>query len=679
MSEGLKITVRCYGRIRERPSKLMCSKGAPECHRSDEFLEQTRLDVKPSIDIWSFGGVCSEAAVWVVLGMSGLNRYRHQRKQEICERRTNQDGCCFHDGEELLETVDTMHHRLLTMGEIRPGDHVTGPVLDHMVRYMLQKDPDMRDDAVKHWKNSKRILEEAEKKVEKLHKQINPRESYPAGGSNSQDYGRIMPTTPPQPSHETGQASHDNTPPHAPGPPPKNRPRQGSNNVTSAWSPYPEQRLGRRSDTWHVGPNSNSSELASPSIINQPLKASPPVEERPELFGTNSDEAMTVFDKQNRYANESMPFSSRELRNEPQSVREFPPAENNVDARYSNGGRHSVPVSIRSDGSAPVSFQGDGTAVGTHLEKASQASNLLPSESTGYENNPTVTDITSNKANQRPPPKLANAWSTSNPPSAPTPTELPVPTTKPEMPEKPYLSFEDAKKIRIERRGLPPEHQDLLNDLKHRDHVSPIVFFFPLLISRPSDDVFQAFLIDDSLSMGSYWHEVIALFSVLAYIVKRLDDNGLDMYFTVSTAVKHFKDTKGAISHLEYMSPSTYSNIDSRLQQILGRYQENFGHQKEWKSYFGLKSRVKPLSLYVFTDAAWQGCDAVAPIEAMIEKQRQLGLPKEQVSIQFIRFGNHTGGIRKLKYLDSGLRKKYTKKWYVSRIASQSRAWGASY
>ena len=47
----------------------------------------------------------------------------------------------------------------------------------------------------------------------------------------------------------------------------------------------------------------------------------------------------------------------------------------------------------------------------------------------------------------------------------------------------------------------------------------------------------------------------------------------------------------------------------------------------------------------------------------MIEKQQQLKLPREQVAIEFIRFGNDPTGIGNLEYLDSGLRKKYTKTW----------------
>jgi hypothetical protein len=52
----------------------------------------------------------------------------------------------------------------------------------------------------------------------------------------------------------------------------------------------------------------------------------------------------------------------------------------------------------------------------------------------------------------------------------------------------------------------------------------------------------------------------------------------------------------------------------------------------------------------------------------MIEKLRQLGLPKEQVSIQFIRFGNDEVGIKRPQYLDSGLLETYGKRWYVQSL-----------
>jgi hypothetical protein len=175
---------------------------------------------------------------------------------------------------------------------------------------------------------------------------------------------------------------------------------------------------------------------------------------------------------------------------------------------------------------------------------------------------------------------------------------------------------------------------------------------------------------DDSLSMKEHWDDVVSLFSVLAYIVKRLDDDGLEMYFTVSLGVEKFRDTTPAVAHLKSMRPSTYSNINIRLERILRKYQTNLNHQRERRGIFWSRAKtIKPLSLYVFTDGAWHGCDAVAPVEAMIEKQRQLGLPKEQVGIQFIRFGNDKVGMERLQFLDSGLRKKYGKRWYVQDLS----------
>ena len=184
------------------------------------------------------------------------------------------------------------------------------------------------------------------------------------------------------------------------------------------------------------------------------------------------------------------------------------------------------------------------------------------------------------------------------------------------------------------------------------------------------------FLIDDSLSMKQQWDNVIDLFSVFAWHTKRLDSNGLEMYFTVSPREETFKDTTSAVKRLKDMSHRVPSTIDLSLDQILRKYQADLERQKERKRKNGFLSRhkdVKPLSLYVFTDGAWEGCDAVAPVRAMIEKQKELKLPREQIGIQFIRFGDDPRGIEKLKYLDSGLRKKYTKKQYVSMSPITSR------
>ena len=164
--------------------------------------------------------------------------------------------------------------------------------------------------------------------------------------------------------------------------------------------------------------------------------------------------------------------------------------------------------------------------------------------------------------------------------------------------------------------------------------------------------------------MREYWDDVISFFSVFAYFVKRLDDDGLEMWFTVSGEEVRFSDTKKAVTHLKRMRPSGLANFDLRLGKILERYQKVFQHKAGKRGFFWLRTPqdVKPLSLYVLTDGSWaSGSDAVAPIEKIIK----LSLPDRQVGIQFIRFGNHLKGIERLEYLDKGLRKKHGKKQYV--------------
>lgn len=169
---------------------------------------------------------------------------------------------------------------------------------------------------------------------------------------------------------------------------------------------------------------------------------------------------------------------------------------------------------------------------------------------------------------------------------------------------------------------------------------------------------------DDSCTMKPHWDKAIGLFEVLAYHIKELDSNALKMYFTVSSKKKSFRHTRTVVSQLRCWPLSSYSNMNARLQKILGKYQAALDPDQR-KPFARLRPDVKPLSLYIFTDGAWPGCDAVAPIRSMVEKLRRLGLPKEQIGIQFIRFGNNPEAIAILEFLDSGLRKEHTQRWCV--------------
>jgi hypothetical protein len=174
--------------------------------------------------------------------------------------------------------------------------------------------------------------------------------------------------------------------------------------------------------------------------------------------------------------------------------------------------------------------------------------------------------------------------------------------------------------------------------------------------------------------MNKHWEDVKSLLYVLAYLVKELDDDGLNMSFTISSQEKKFNHASKAVAYLDAMYPKGFANINMRLSKLLMRYVNDLEHPP--RNRLGLRTRqgsVKPLSLYIFTDGIWQpGCDGVPPIEALIEKLTALQLPKEQVGIQFIRFGNSEEGIKRLEYLDSGLRKKFGKQRFEGTSGSNS-------
>lgn len=478
-----------------RCPKLTYSKGAPECHRSSEFLEQIKFNIKPSVDIWSFGGVCSEAAVWVVRGMSGLMDYRNQRKQEICEKGTSQDGSCFHDGEKVLTTVEAMHDRLLNKGEVRPADHVTLPVLAQMVDDMLEENPRERPDAIQLCRKSDRILAKAQSKLQESNQQTPLRyvdsmaystqivsqnmPMTPPPTENAQFVSENMPMTPPPTSHRA-------VPPHSDGPPP--RLKSGSNDQPTGRTSSVKQVPTRRSGTWQE--DSTTLDMAPGPLHGGPLNGSPPprratrqileasptadnyfaLKEQPETGARAFHGTATGHGEEGRQNFNPRSYSSP---NGPRDISLEGPSvlgrgtHGNSPPETEPGARVHLAQQPRSGARPALAPLQNSSAFGSSLESNPQHSNVA-STSTIYEEPHVMTGTTSGEASRRSPPNtpvtppLALIWNT-------TAAEPPAQKTNP---VKPYLSYEDAKEIRERRGYLPQQAQNSLNCLKARDHVS---------------------------------------------------------------------------------------------------------------------------------------------------------------------------------------------------------------
>jgi hypothetical protein len=160
--------------------------------------------------------------------------------------------------------------------------------------------------------------------------------------------------------------------------------------------------------------------------------------------------------------------------------------------------------------------------------------------------------------------------------------------------------------------------------------------------------------------MSPYWSEVTKVVHVLSYMLKKTDEDGMDLYFTVSKDTHNSKKSSRFLQTLQCKVKAGTSDIGSSLSTILQKYkmylQEEAPNRR--RSFF---SKPKPeskkaLNVYVLTDAVWEPeSNAAEPVTSLVGTLEKLGYSRNQVGIQFIRFGDDPEGIKKLEHLDSGL------------------------
>lgn len=165
------------------------------------------------------------------------------------------------------------------------------------------------------------------------------------------------------------------------------------------------------------------------------------------------------------------------------------------------------------------------------------------------------------------------------------------------------------------------------------------------------------------------------LFKSLAYMVKDGDPDGIELYFTKFTKKHKNEDTTPLLNALKRKRPGGFSDIKKRLYDILQQYQSSLSvgtiHGSRFSfSLFSFRSAVtsvRPLSLYILTDGAWQDIINVErPIENLVQELVKHDYRADQVEIQFIRFGDNPDSIQRLGRLNSRLRLRL----YVSGLQS---------
>jgi hypothetical protein len=119
------------------------------------------------MDIWSLGAIYSEVAVWSLQGPEGLNQYRAARQAKIkALPEWNDADDCFHDGKDVLDTVEWQHRMLSEevtgeLGERKLMRSLTSRVVDVVIEQMLLADSSSRTAAKDLHPQAERLLNKA--------------------------------------------------------------------------------------------------------------------------------------------------------------------------------------------------------------------------------------------------------------------------------------------------------------------------------------------------------------------------------------------------------------------------------------------------------------------------------------------------------------------------------------
>jgi hypothetical protein len=158
--------------------------------------------------------------------------------------------------------------------------------------------------------------------------------------------------------------------------------------------------------------------------------------------------------------------------------------------------------------------------------------------------------------------------------------------------------------------------------------------------------------------MESYWNDVVHTFGALAYLVKEMDPDGIELRFVNSCSedgqAKHRKQLR---KKLEKVKPGGQCDMGIALNKILPRcYPDRVDKRSSWR---GRPVEKAGFNIYILTDGVWsQGeddlCGVQKHIQILVEKLKASGKLKH-VGIQFIRFGNDRAGKERLRRLDDEL------------------------
>ncbi|KAI1623066.1 hypothetical protein EDD37DRAFT_651254 [Exophiala viscosa] len=581
--------------------------GAPECYRFDYFDRNQKLDVKQSVDIWSLGCVYSEIAVWVVLGKGALVRYQRDRREETAEMNDFTDHGCFHNGETVLECVKDIHNKVFS--STRESDHITKAVIRKLLDEMLD-DFEGRPNARQLRKKAQTILTNAEQaEAERNNGGVIPSERQRGSNPNKGKSRRLPAKLPPDGGiHDWGGQASKHAEPRAMG-------KSQTFNFPEVVPSSPESSRRGSLESLVRDPAVTTHAPQDPGSVSRPTLRPMSASDPSSLNNENSSQSSALASE--------MDSLSLKHTSDVNGARGLGSGQSNT--RQNTTGSSERPT-VPNISSPSGNYRSPGEAI-VPLGEGAQQGTLVPAPSAArsQEGALSTQDPTANGGVQ-------------------------AEVLKVERPQLPKITLGELENWVLRKKRdrdvvVPLEHKDeIMRELGLRDHV---------------------FLIDDAGSMRKYWRgkdSVIDLAKALAYIVKASDKDGMDLYFTCTEGKHNVANATTMESRLasKLVNSVAKSNMADMLGRITEEYEERLRRERSTpgkrKSFFGKSDTLKPLNIYVFTDAVWQPhCNVGEVITALTTTMKDLKYPRRQVGIQFIQFGNDPAYTEKLKNLDDAV------------------------
>ncbi|KAG4434108.1 hypothetical protein IFR05_010417 [Cadophora sp. M221] len=627
--------------------------GAPETSRPDEETARKKLRVHQNIDIWSLGCIYSEAVRWMADNKLGVIDYRRERKVELSQIHPVGEFDCFHNGSEALEAVRRSHQTALTrIRSHRRADFITEKVVD-MIGDMLVETKH-RPTAETLWRKQRNIIDAAKKNLQEF------RKSQHASGSDlDRSQARSLTHPVPGPSSNSEPATPPVLPPElrqkGTGLGSRGRPalpavhehgqEYGPVNGASGYD-FPRNHSPDTMDREFGSPETTPvQELTDTVVFQNTSPLTPPFSPKPRCpEGGSTDFGDDPFTSPTQHDATALQY---------RPLRGASNISNNSTGMYSTPisgiGRSSTGSLGRNDhrtrfipgvnGNGSPSTQRPLTTIGLYSEPSPEnAPQRETSHSSGTSRPQSQTNGEADVDDHRLPTGLPGRQSTVTP--EPQIHQNQESTDRPaiQTTTSDFMSLDDVldwkrkcKSDRVYRPFLNKRHQDRL---KGRDHV---------------------FLVDDSFSMVRHWTNVTKVIEGLSYILKVADNDGLDLYFTISeqSAIKekHTSTLVRLVERHKQTDRAASTEINFRLNQILEKYKAKLDSNPWWP-----KKPPKPLSLYILTNGVWEAeCKPEIPIKNVVQKLQDLRKDREQIGIQFISFGNDTIGMERLRHLDDDL------------------------